>query len=293
VAKCVSKEETGFNCCAASTTASFSIQLPDTTPPVRSNGQPSGTLAAGTTQATLSLTTNESATCKYSKVAGTSYASMPSIFSTTGGTSHSTTVTGLTNGSSYSYYIKCIDAGGNANSDDFTISFGIAWPQFIISDISPPYLFKDKTSNTLSVTGSNFSPSLNFNFKFMTGGTTNSTLTFQPQSASSFNISITSAQLSGLALGFYDLKIERAVDAYSQTYSQKILITMLGDISGSTPGVRDGKVDIYDLSRLMSKWNSTNASDLAEADINAGPGGISSGKIDLYDANRMMVNWLP
>ena len=37
----------------------------DATPPARSNGQPSGTLPAGTTQTTLSLTTNENATCQY------------------------------------------------------------------------------------------------------------------------------------------------------------------------------------------------------------------------------------
>src|SRR5205823_4846703 len=35
----------------------------DTTPPLRTNGRPSGTLPAGTTEATLSLATNEGATC--------------------------------------------------------------------------------------------------------------------------------------------------------------------------------------------------------------------------------------
>ena len=40
------------------------------TPPTRLNGQPTGTLASGTTQATLSLATNENATCRFSKQAG-------------------------------------------------------------------------------------------------------------------------------------------------------------------------------------------------------------------------------
>ncbi|MBI4093036.1 MAG: hypothetical protein HY420_03890 [Candidatus Kerfeldbacteria bacterium] len=39
---------------------------PDTVPPTISNGQPTGTLPAGTTSTTISVTTNEAATCRYS-----------------------------------------------------------------------------------------------------------------------------------------------------------------------------------------------------------------------------------
>jgi len=99
---------------------------PDTTPPVRSNGFPSGTLSSGITQTTLSLTTNENATCRYSTVANTAYSSMTNTFSTTGGTSHSMTITGLSNGNTYNYYIRCQDAAGNANTDDYTITFSVA-----------------------------------------------------------------------------------------------------------------------------------------------------------------------
>jgi hypothetical protein len=99
---------------------------PDTTPPVRSNGQPSGILAAGTTQTTLSLTTNENANCRYSTSAGVSYGSMPNTFTTTGGATHSTTVSGLSDGGSYSFFVRCQDASNNANTDDFTISFSVA-----------------------------------------------------------------------------------------------------------------------------------------------------------------------
>jgi hypothetical protein len=105
----------------------FSVAQPaDTTPPVRSNGQPTGTLPAGTTQTTLSLTTNENATCRYSTTAGVPYGSMPNVFSTTGGSAHSTTVTGLTNGTSYSFFVRCLDGAANANSNDFAISFSVA-----------------------------------------------------------------------------------------------------------------------------------------------------------------------
>ena len=75
--------------------------------PNPSSGSPSGTLSAGTTQVSLSLLTDISATCRYSTVSGTSYDAMPNIISTTGGTSHSTVVTGLAGNNTYTYYIRC------------------------------------------------------------------------------------------------------------------------------------------------------------------------------------------
>ncbi len=96
------------------------------TPPVCSNGQPTGTLASATAQTTLSLSTDEAATCRYSETAGVAYSSMTDTFSTTGGTSHSTTVIELTDGNSYNYYVRCIDGSGNANSNDYTIRFSVA-----------------------------------------------------------------------------------------------------------------------------------------------------------------------
>ncbi len=108
---------------------------PDHTAPARSNGSPSGQLAAGTVSAALSLATDENAVCKYSNNAGAAFASMPDTFSTTGGTSHSTTVSGLQNGQSYSYYARCGDTAGNTNTGDFLISFSIASPPGL--DISP------------------------------------------------------------------------------------------------------------------------------------------------------------
>jgi hypothetical protein len=110
----------------------FSVAQPgDTTPPVRSNGLPTGTLAAGTTQTTLSLATDENATCRYATTAGVAYASMTSTFTTTGGTAHSTAVTGLTNGGSYSYFVRCRDVATNVNPDDFPISFAVADPSLV------------------------------------------------------------------------------------------------------------------------------------------------------------------
>ncbi len=98
----------------------------DVNPPTLSGGSPSGTLSPGTTQTTLSVTTDENAICKYSTSPNTDYASMTDTFSTTGGTSHSTIAPGLTDGNSYAYYVRCEDVSGNADTSDYQISFSVA-----------------------------------------------------------------------------------------------------------------------------------------------------------------------
>ncbi len=97
----------------------------DTTPPVLRNGAPRGTLPAGTTVTTLSLETDEAATCRYSETAGVSYGDMSNTFATTGGTTHDTDVDGLQIGQN-TFYVRCSDADGNANGGDFPISFSVA-----------------------------------------------------------------------------------------------------------------------------------------------------------------------
>src|SRR5213079_1437427 len=116
----------------------FTVDTPpaDTTPPVRSGGRPTGALPAGTTQTTLALTTNEAATCRYSPSAGVSYDAMTLIFATTGGTAHSTPVSGLVDGRGYAFYVRCLDAAANANSDDFAISFTV--DNTPTADTTPP-----------------------------------------------------------------------------------------------------------------------------------------------------------
>ena len=106
---------------------SFSGGALSALPPVRSGGQPTGVLAPGTSQTTLSLMTDGNATCRYATTPGVSYGSMANTFSSTGTTVHSTLVTGLVNGSNYSYYVRCQDTAGNANPDDFVITFWVSW----------------------------------------------------------------------------------------------------------------------------------------------------------------------
>src|SRR5262249_7615811 len=105
-------------------------------PPVRTNGQPTGVLSTGTTQTNLSLATDENATCRYATTAGVAYGSMPNTFSSTGGTTHSTSVTGLGDGGSYSDYGRCPGGRGNADPDDFAINFVVATAAGVSSTFS-------------------------------------------------------------------------------------------------------------------------------------------------------------
>lgn len=97
----------------------------DESAPIRSDGSPSGELANGTTQTTLTLSTDENATCKYGTVSGQSYADIADTFTTTGETTHSQAISNLASGNTYSYYIRCQDGSGNVNDTDYLISFSV------------------------------------------------------------------------------------------------------------------------------------------------------------------------
>ena len=107
-----------------------------TAPPVRSNGQPSGTLPQGTTQATLALDTNETAECRYSTLSGIGFAAMTNVFASTNATAHSTNVSGLLDGNTYDYFVRCQDTDANPNTNDYPISFTID----NVVDVTPPVI---------------------------------------------------------------------------------------------------------------------------------------------------------
>ncbi|MCP4538693.1 MAG: hypothetical protein GY832_16285 [Chloroflexi bacterium] len=107
----------------------------DTVPPLRSDGAPSGILPSDTTQVTLYLATNESATCRYATSPGVSFAAMPNTFAVTGSITHTHPVAGLVDEQTYTYYVRCQDTAGSANDDDYKISFYI-----FSSDTVPPVI---------------------------------------------------------------------------------------------------------------------------------------------------------
>jgi len=103
--------------------------MPAMYPPNRSGASPVGSIA-NTAQTTISLTTDENATCKYSTSSGTAYSAMTSTFSTTGATTHSQTITGLQGGTTYTFYVRCQGdpnfASSSTDTTDYDIVFTVA-----------------------------------------------------------------------------------------------------------------------------------------------------------------------
>lgn len=102
------------------------VSLSVAQPKIRSNGTPSGYLQYGTTQTLMSLTTNYAASCRYALVPDTLYQNMTQDFSYTGVYYHSTLLTGLANGSSYTYYVRCRDSYSVDDATDYVISFQVS-----------------------------------------------------------------------------------------------------------------------------------------------------------------------
>lgn len=122
----------------------------DGNPLIITNPLPSGTLPTGTSFTTISVTVNEPAMCRYSTTSNTPYDSMTETF-TTGipTTTRIVLITGLQNGTSYHYYVKCQDNSGNINVNDVNISFSIASPpQIPTNGLIGYWAFNEATSTT-------------------------------------------------------------------------------------------------------------------------------------------------
>jgi hypothetical protein len=118
----------------------------DQTPPVRYNSTP-GSLPSGTTQYNVELTTTDDsggANCRIGTVPLVAYSDMTNDFDTTGGTSHSELVTGLSDGNTYNYYVRCQDLADppNANPDDYLISFTVQNPSVGGGSFSGSFTFQ-------------------------------------------------------------------------------------------------------------------------------------------------------
>ena len=118
--------------------------------PVISNPQPTGTISDNTP--TISVATDENATCKYS-AKNVSYNSLSRVvFSTTGGVAHSATLGALNDGS-YTYYVRCKDEAGNANISSVKIIFTVASNT---GDTTPPVISNVAVSPASGTVGDNF-----------------------------------------------------------------------------------------------------------------------------------------
>lgn len=107
----------------------------DNTAPAISSPLPTGEQSFGTSSVTLQVTTDENATCKYDS-SDLAYASMASTFATTGGTTHQQASVEVSNGQSYTHYVRCTDSVGNTNGSSTTIAFSVATG----GDLTPPVM---------------------------------------------------------------------------------------------------------------------------------------------------------
>lgn len=165
-----------------------------------------------------------------------------------------------------------------------------------LSALDEPHLFLDDPE-MMRLLGTNFTPGDDFKFRLKLADVVKLEAQVEAKDSTTIEFALSiDDEFLRLTTGFYTMELERITDSLKLTHQQQLLITKLGDLWAPTDDShpdhdRDGKIDIFDVSRLFSKWGSTKPEDLQEADINPGPGGISSGKIDIYDANLMMRNW--
>ncbi len=97
---------------------------PGSKAPVVSGGKPTGTVA--TTSPTLEVTTDVDATCKYGVSKDTAYDAIKNTFGNTGGKTHSQQLSGLVDGTTYNYYVRCKNTATSVvNGADTTITFTV------------------------------------------------------------------------------------------------------------------------------------------------------------------------
>ena len=95
----------------------------DTTAPVPTST--TATTFISGTEVTLSVTTDESATCKYNKDTDVEYGSMANFFSGANTTNHTSSL-GTLSDADYIYYVRCTDVAGNVTSTGTKITFSVA-----------------------------------------------------------------------------------------------------------------------------------------------------------------------
>jgi hypothetical protein len=192
----------------------------DTTPPVISNGSPTGTLPAGTTEATLRVDTDENASCRFSTLANISYSSMTLAFTSTGSKTHAHHFTGLTPNFNYKFYIRCADGASNANTSDYLVAFNVASSTATTTPPTPP---QDAQAPQISIT----SPT---NAQTVSGAVTVS-------ADASDNVGVTGVQfmLDGQMLGAEDTSSPYSItwNTASSTNASHTLAAIARDAAGN------------------------------------------------------------
>ncbi len=97
----------------------------DLVAPAMSKMGPSGRLSTTTTNTTLTVRTDESATCKYQASSDADFDVMASTMNTDGNV-HTADLSGLSSDQNYLYFIRCMDTNGNQNMTSAQVSFSVA-----------------------------------------------------------------------------------------------------------------------------------------------------------------------
>ncbi len=141
------------NCSAQSSAVSGTTAAPsDATAPTATITAPTAgqVLPAGTTSTTLSVTTNEAATCKWNTT-DVAYSSMINTLAGAGSTSHNASLTGLVNGTSYTRYVRCQDTVGNTMTTSVSREFSVAAPVDTTAPAVPTLSVGAVTSTTVAL----------------------------------------------------------------------------------------------------------------------------------------------
>jgi hypothetical protein len=96
------------------------------TPAVMFSGEPERILPAGTREAKIKVLTREWAACRYAFERGVDFDKMPNTLASSGGVSHTTTITGLADGDVKTVFVKAKDGSGNITPQDYVIAVGVA-----------------------------------------------------------------------------------------------------------------------------------------------------------------------
>jgi hypothetical protein len=94
---------------------------------IRFNGLPAGLIPGGTQNVMISLETHVGATCRYATSSGVAYDSMNQNMVVYGASStiHYRSITGLSDGTTYQFFVRCETTQGVKNPNDYLIQFEV------------------------------------------------------------------------------------------------------------------------------------------------------------------------
>lgn len=206
----------------------------DITPPVLSGGSPSSVLAAGATSVSMQFVTNENATCRYAST-DIAYGSMAAM-SSTGGTTHSVTISPLVNGNAYSYYTRCIDVAGNPNTSGYNIAWSVTASG---GDVSPPILTAGAPSGILVSTTTGVSVTVTSNEAATCKIGTSAGVAYASMGTTMGTTGGTSHShaLTGLTPGTTVTRYLRCTDGSNPTLSDYVVTFQIAGLTDTTPPV--------------------------------------------------------